>query len=234
MASIMDEHDTADRAIAVVGLGAILPDAPDVQRFWTNVREGRYSISDVTPDRWDPARYFDPDPHAPDKTYSKIGGWVRDAPWDPLAWRLPIPPKVAAAMDGGQQWAVTIAAEALADYGYPNRPLDTDRTGVILGNAMAGERHYFTALRIFRPEVSAALARTARFASLPADARAAIEAELAAAFTHDLPEITEDTMPGELANCIAGRVTNALDLAGMNFTADAACASSLEIGRAHV
>ncbi len=227
MASIMDEHDTAARAIAVVGVGAILPDAPDVHRFWTNVREGRYSIGDVTPDRWDPARYFDPDPHAPDKTYSKIGGWVRDAPWDPLAWRLPIPPKVAAAMDVGQQWAVACTREALLDYGWPTRPLDAERTAVILGNAMAGERHYYTALRIFRPEVEAALARTAHFASLPADARAAIETELAAAFTKDLPEITEDTMPGELANCIAGRIANLFDFHGPNYVVDAACASAM-------
>ena len=36
-------------------------------------------------------------------------------------------------MDEGQQWAITIAAEALADYGWPQKPLDTERTGVVLG-----------------------------------------------------------------------------------------------------
>ena len=33
-----------------------------------------------------------PTPQAPDKTYSKIGGWVRAFEWDPLGWKLPIPP----------------------------------------------------------------------------------------------------------------------------------------------
>jgi Beta-ketoacyl synthase, N-terminal domain/Acyl-CoA dehydrogenase, C-terminal domain len=46
-----------------------------------------------------------------------------------------------------QQWAVTIAAEALADYGYPDRPLNTENTGAILGTAMGGELHYQTNLR---------------------------------------------------------------------------------------
>ena len=63
------------------------------------MKNGRYSISEVTPDRWDPALYYDPDHSAPDKTYSKIGGWVREYEWDPMKWRLPIPPRVADAMD---------------------------------------------------------------------------------------------------------------------------------------
>ena len=41
------------------------------------------------------------------------------------------------------------------------------------------------------------------------------------------PEITEDTMPGELGNCIAGRVANLFDLHGPNFVVDAACASAM-------
>ena len=55
-----------EKAIAVVGLGAILPDAPDVSTFWKNISVGRYSVSEVTPDRWDPNLYYDPDPRAPD------------------------------------------------------------------------------------------------------------------------------------------------------------------------
>ena len=88
-------ENTAYRAIAIVGAGAILPDAPNVPAFWENVKNGRYSISEVKPDRWDPALYYDPDHSAPDKTYSKIGGWVREYPWDPMKWHLPIPPRVA-------------------------------------------------------------------------------------------------------------------------------------------
>ena len=70
-------EDTAHRAIAIVGVGAILPDAPNAPAFWENLKRGRYSISEVTPDRWDPALYYDADPKAPDKSYSKIGGFVR-------------------------------------------------------------------------------------------------------------------------------------------------------------
>ena len=42
-----------------------------------------------------------------------------------------------------------------------------------------------------------------------------------------LPEITEDTMPGELANCMAGRIANLYNFHGPNYVCDAACASAM-------
>jgi acyl transferase domain-containing protein len=163
---------SADRAIAIVGVGAMLPDAPTAPAFWNNIVTKRYSIIETPPNRWSIADYYDPDPSAPDKTYSKIGAWVRGFQFDWKKYR--IPPKVAAAMDDSQQWAVTIADEALTDYGYPNRPLDTERTGVIMGTAMGGELHYLTQMRAVFPEYVNALATVPEFAGLPSGMREAI------------------------------------------------------------
>ena len=217
----------AEHAVAIIGVGAILPDAPDADAFWRNVRQGHYAISEVDPRRWDPALYYDPDPRAPEKTYSKIGGWIRDWEWDPLRWKLPIPPRVGDAMDDAQKWGVACTRMALADAGWPERPLDLDRTGVMLGNALSGEKHYLTTLRITFPELASELEKTQSFAALPADTRSAIERELRAEFEAWLPEVTEDTMPGELSNCLAGRIANLFNFHGPNFTVDAACASAM-------
>src|SRR5437660_529259 len=155
-----------ERAIAIVGAGAILPDARDAATFWQNLKAGKDSIGEVPQTRWDPRVYWDPDPAAPDRTYSKIGGWVKEWDWDPVGWKLPIPPKVAEAMDDGQKWAIACARAALLDYGKKVDPL---RTAVILGNAMAGEKHLFTTLRILFPEFSKALSAARSFAGLPAE-----------------------------------------------------------------
>ncbi len=217
--------DRTDRAVAVVGVSALLPEAPSADAFWKNVAGKRYSITDVPPERWSPDDYYDPDPAVPDKTYSRIGGWVRGFTFD---WkRFHIPPKVASAMDEGQQWAVTIAADALADYGYPTKPLDTERTAVILGTAMGGELHFLTAFRVFFPEFRKALDGVEEFRALPADVRTAILSKWHERVSAALPPITEDSMPGELPNIISGRVANALNLRGPNFITDAACASTL-------
>ena len=220
-------ENTSYRAIAIVGAGAILPDAANVPAFWENVKKRRYSISEVRPERWDPALYFDPDTSVPDKTYSKIGGWVDEYVWDPIKWHLPIPPRVVNAMDESQKWAIACTREALEDYGYPNRPLDANRTAVILGNAMAGEKHYFTALRAFFPEYARELAEAVSFAALPEAIRRDITRELHNRMEKCLPEITEDSMPGELANCIPGRIANVFNFHGPNYVCDAACASAM-------
>ncbi len=55
-------------------------------------------------------------------------------------------------MDDAQRWAVNLARAALVDYGWPERPLDNERTAVVIGNAMAGEQHYLTTLRVSFPE----------------------------------------------------------------------------------
>src|SRR5512139_1085689 len=220
-------NDNAASPVAVVGLAAIMPDAPDAAAFWRNIREGRYSISDVPPERWDPDLYYDPDPAAPDMTYSRIGGWVREHSWDPLAWRLPVPPKVSEQMDVGQQWAVSAARSALTDAGWPDWSVDPERVAVILGNAIGGDKHYRTTLRINFPEFARDLRETPSFAALPDEVRAAILGEWRERFLDDFVEITEDTMPGELSNVIAGRVANLFNFRGPNFTTDAACASGL-------
>lgn len=220
-------EDTAYRAIAIVGAGAVLPDAANVTAFWENVKHGRYSISEVTRDRWNPDYYYDADHSAPDKTYSKIGGWVREHEWNPIKWRMPIPPRVADAMDGTQKWAMACTREALEDYGYPKRPLNLDRTAVILGNAMAGEKHYLSALRVYFPEYAHELEESPSFAVLPESMRHDITRELHQRMSNRLSEITEDSMPGELANCIAGRIANVFNFHGPNYVVDAACASAM-------
>ncbi len=215
------------KAVAIVGVGAILPDAPDANSFWKNIQAGRYSITEVPHDRWRVDLYYHPDANQPDKTYSKIGAWVRDFYLDPQKMGIAIPPRVLEQMDPAQQWAIAASYQALNDFGYPKRALDPARTAVILGNALAGENHYNSSFRLRLPEYSDALTQTPAFKMLPADTQQALLKGLQAEIDARLRPITEDTMPGELSNIIAGRVANVFNLGGANYVTDAACASSL-------
>ncbi|MEN6572626.1 MAG: SDR family NAD(P)-dependent oxidoreductase [Anaerolineaceae bacterium] len=215
------------KMIAIVGMGALLPDAFDVPSFWNNVVNARYSVTEVPADRWNTDLYYDPDHSAVDKTYSKIGAFVRGYQFDPLKNGLIIPPKLLSAMDFTQQWAIAVSQQALKDYGYPERKLNPERVAVIFGNANAGEYHYRSTFRILLPEYIQALKAIPDFENLPEPVREG----LIKGFTENIraksPAISEDTMPGELSNIIAGRVANIFNFTGPNFVTDAACASSL-------
>ncbi len=215
------------KAIAIVGLGSILPDAPDTQAFWENIQNGRSSIREVPGNRWKWEKYYDPDPASTDKTYSKIGGWVTQYDFEPMRWGIPIPPSVLTVMDEGQKWAIAAARQALQHYGYPQRAFDPARTAVILGNALAGENHYRTTIRIHLPDYIEVLQAIPDFQNLPAVVQDALLAGMTRGIRALTPEITEDTMPGELSNVIAGRVANVFNFSGPNFVTDAACASSM-------
>ena len=130
-------------------------------------------------------------------------------------------------MDEGQRWAISAARTALVEAGWPGWGVDSDRVAVILGNAIGGEKHYQTSMRIKLPEVLRHLRSAKSLSALPLDVQERIVEETRETFLADQIEITEDTMPGELSNVIAGRVANLFNLRGPNFTTDAACASGL-------
>ena len=64
---------TADRAVAIVGVGALLPDAPNAPAFWKNILARRYSITEVPSERWSAASYYDPDPAVPGSRWQVYG-----------------------------------------------------------------------------------------------------------------------------------------------------------------
>jgi acyl transferase domain-containing protein/NAD(P)H-dependent flavin oxidoreductase YrpB (nitropropane dioxygenase family)/NAD(P)-dependent dehydrogenase (short-subunit alcohol dehydrogenase family) len=206
------ESAPSPAAIAIVGMAAVLPGAADVTSFWTNSLNGVDAITEVPPDRWDWRLYYDPDPKAPDKIYSKWGGFVPDVPFDPL--RHGMPPASLPSIEPAQLLALEVARCALADAGYARRPFPRERTAVVLGmGGGAAQVAMGYAFRSYLPMLDTVL---------PDGGKAALEQCQGL-----LPEWTEDSFPGFLLNVTAGRIANRLDLGGANYTVDAACGSSL-------
>ena len=64
------DRELKRRDIAVIGMAGRFPMARDIAAFWDNLVEGQDCISEVSPDRWPLAPYYNPNPEAPGKTYS--------------------------------------------------------------------------------------------------------------------------------------------------------------------
>ena len=210
--------------IAVIGLAAIMPDAENVEQFWQNIIDAKVSIKQIPEGRWPgPSNNFwkqgGPGNVEEGYTYSKIGALVKGYEFDWRRWRQP--PGTLPQIDICQQWAVTVSADAIEDAGFDgeNKDIDRVRTGVVFANALGGENRNMSNIRVWSNHTK----QLASQHGLP-------ESNMDS-FIEDViqgtPRIDEDTMPGELANVVSGRVANLLDLQGPNHAMDAACASSM-------
>ncbi|MGP3966141.1 SDR family NAD(P)-dependent oxidoreductase [Streptomyces sp. 6N223] len=189
--------------IAVVGMAGMFPGAPDLSAFWANILTGRDCVTEVPAHRWDPELYFAPDGEG-EHTPSRWGGFLPEIPFDPL--RYGIPPASLGAIEPVQLLALEAARRALADAGCDAPGTDHSRTSVVFGAEAGSDLSNASALRTVLPAYTGALPP---------------------ALDEQLPRLTEDSFPGMLANVIAGRIANRLNLGGANYTVDAACASSL-------
>ena len=210
--------------IAVIGLAALMPDAPSIDAFWQNIIDSKVSIRDIQEGRWPgPISHFyrkgGPGESQEGFTYSKIGALVEGFEFDWRRWRQP--PGTLPQIDPCQLWAVAVAADAIEQAGYDGESKDIDRTrcGVVFANALGGENRNLSNIRVWSNHTS----EVAKKHGLPAGSLEAFTNEL----VDGAPRIDEDTMPGELANVVSGRVANLLDLQGPNHAMDAACASSM-------
>lgn len=207
-------HSHAD--IAIVGMACMMPGANDLRAYWQNILREIDAIREVPPDRWRPEDFFDPKRAKQDKVYSKWGGFLDDIAFDPASYG--IPPASLASIEPVQLLALHVARKALEDAGFDRRPFPRERTATIFA---AGAMNDLGTIYVFRTLLAHYLPKVE---GLSDDIREQILTTLR---SKELPKWTEDSFPGFLSNVVAGRVANRLDLRGINFSVDAACASSL-------
>ncbi len=204
--------------IAIVGVSALFPGSTDAQGFWRDILLGRDLITDVPPSHWLIEDYYDPDPSAPDKTYSRRGAFLPDVAFDPMEFG--IPPSILPATDTAQLLALIVAQRVLDDatQGQFAR-MDRERASVILGVTSGQELLGTMVSRLQRPIWLKAL----RDSGVPEDEATVICDRIASGFV----PWQESSFPGLLGNVVAGRIANRFDLRGTNCVTDAACASTL-------
>jgi len=207
-----------NRPIAIVGMSALFPDAPNLHQYWDNIVNKIDSIVDVPESRWNIEDYYDLDAETADKTYCKRGGFLPDIDFNPLEFG--IPPNILEVTDVTQLLGLMVAKSAMEDAGYgETNEKVLDATGVILGVTAGMKLLGSMVSRLQYPVWEKVLRRSGLSGS---DTEKIIEKMKKAYVRWE-----ENSFPGLLGNVIAGRIANRLNLGGTNCTVDAACASSL-------
>jgi bacillaene biosynthesis, polyketide synthase / nonribosomal peptide synthetase PksN/BaeN len=111
--------------VAIIGIAGRYPKARSVSEFWDNLRGGKDCITEVPADRWNHARYFDPDKSRRDTTYGKWGGFIDGMDeCDPLFFS--IAPREMESIDPQERLFLQCAYEAMEDAGYTRDSLASD------------------------------------------------------------------------------------------------------------
>nr|WP_296778300.1 type I polyketide synthase [Rhodococcus sp. (in: high G+C Gram-positive bacteria)] len=129
--------------IALVGIGCRFPGGVhDGKSFWEFMTSKGDGIVDIPADRWNADRFYDPDPDAPGRMYTRKGGFLTQSLWDFDPEFFGISPREAAVTDPQQRLLLEVAWEALDDAGHAGR-VSGQPIGVYIGgftNDSAGLR----------------------------------------------------------------------------------------------
>ena len=118
--------------IAVIGMACRFPGADSPGKFWNNLLDGNDAIREVPSERWDVDAYYDPDPQAPGKMYTRWGGFIDDIDKFDAAF-FGISPREANNLDPQQRLLLEVAWEALENAGQPAAEMVGSQTGVFIG-----------------------------------------------------------------------------------------------------
>ncbi|MET0400495.1 MAG: SDR family NAD(P)-dependent oxidoreductase [Longimicrobiaceae bacterium] len=208
--------------IAIVGLACRYPDAPTPAALWENALAQRRAFRPIPPERLRLADYAG----EPDGTYVAEAAVLEGWEFDRVRFR--VSGEAFRAADPAHWLALEVAADALADAGFPGgEGLPREAAGVLLGNSLTGEFSRAGALRLRWPYVRRVAGAALADAGWGIAERERLLGAMEAAFKAPFPEPGGETLAGGLSNTIAGRICNHFDLHGGGYTVDGACASSL-------
>ena len=211
--------------IAVIGIACYYPGASNTKELWENILARRVQFRRMLDQRLPLGEYHDEDPKSTDKTYLTKAAFLENFNFD---WgKLRIPKKTVESTDIAHWLALDIALKTFEDAGYKLNDIPLQNTGVIVGNTLTGEQTRSQTLRLRWPFVQKALNATLGHLGKSAEERGQIASEMEKIFKSAFYPVTEDSLAGGLANTIAGRICNYLNLKGGGYIVDGACSSSL-------
>ena len=120
-------------SIAVIGMACRFPGrATSLDQYWDLLDKGQHAISDFPDGRWDVDAFYDADPDAVGKIYTRKGGFLNQVDSFDSQF-FGIPPREAVCIDPQHRLLLEVSWEALENACQSPEQLTGSRTGVFVG-----------------------------------------------------------------------------------------------------
>ncbi len=211
-------------AVAIVGVGCLLPGAHTVQAFWDLLSSGRDAESPLPAGRWNPAAAID---HRTGKSFADnppVGGFISDYAYD---WRRHVvPPKQVEQANPLQFMLLDATEQALADAGYDRKPLDRSRVAVVVGTMFGDEFSQQLNMALRLPEFQRTLRAVLGERGYPAGEIDELARRFEKLLIQRMPALVDET-GSFTSSTLASRITKSFDFFGGALALDAGEAAGL-------
>jgi acyl transferase domain-containing protein len=204
--------------VAIVAADCILPGAPDLAAFFDANEQGRGAIDRVPESWWGEESLYDPDPFAPNKTYTEIAALLDDWKIDPRRFKMP--PLLVESMDPVHALAMDLTRRVV-EVVEEQSPLPREDTAVMIAN-IGGGAHTTLNLHL-NIETQKWAYRT--MALIPEATASIVEYEREVLGRHTTR--SDDVSINCGSGTIGGRISNYFGFRGPHLAVDGACASSM-------
>ncbi|WP_316752726.1 beta-ketoacyl synthase N-terminal-like domain-containing protein [Pedobacter gandavensis] len=206
--------------VAIVGMSCIFPGAVDVEAFWHNIINKVDATQEVPADRIDPI-HFNAAASGVDRFYCNRGGFIPDFEFNPSDFG--ILPLAVEGTEPDHLLTLSLVHKALGDAGVFEQNYSLEKTGIIIGKGNYAGPGATRAIEIVRTGEQIVSLLKDLMPNLSASEIDQVKKE----YQSRKGRFGPDTAMGLIPNLVASLVANRLNLGGIAYTLDAACASSL-------
>ena len=215
-----ESEDPQEGAIAVIGMGCLMPGSESVEEYWNQLVEGRSGIQPCSEEKdLRPFTDLQGKNYGPEFQAGFLKGWEFD--WK----RHKIPPKQVANANPVQFMVLEAASQAMIDAGYHEKEYDQTRVGTVVGTIFSSNFAADTFLSLRLPEICEMIKSSVDQEIVSTETLNAICEEYSKILMQKI-KASQDESASFNSSTTASRITKVFDLMGGAFAVDSGNASS--------
>ncbi|SFU71420.1 Beta-ketoacyl synthase, N-terminal domain [Clostridium sp. DSM 8431] len=214
--------------LAIVGYGCVFPpDSYDTEKFWDNIITAKPGVDEMPESSWKKELYYDKDRHTEDKTYCKLGAYVKNYEFPKVEEKLNLNKGKIEGLNRSQLMLLDTIIQSLKKGNISIDELNSNDVSMVVGN-MLGDYSFSNECLINKEkQIEYYLDNNEKFKKLSESEKESIKKslkeEIENRFSNGKVSFENKAFHSNLCKGVA----DILNIKGREFIVDGACSGSL-------